>query len=120
MTLEGLENITIIGHRNPVVKCNDVGAIRFISCKNVTIEGIQWEGCGSMDYSEIEFYNLSDVCFKSCSFHNSNGRSVLFSKVFGYVQIISCNFTHNNEYRRHGAAIYTIHQILAVTVNTSY
>jgi len=38
MALEGLENIVIIGDSNPVVKCNDVGAVKFISCKNIPIE----------------------------------------------------------------------------------
>ena len=53
VTIEGLENIMIIGHRNAVVKCNDVGAVKFISCKNVTIKGIKWEGCGSKNYQEL-------------------------------------------------------------------
>ncbi|XP_065894207.1 metabotropic glutamate receptor-like protein P [Dysidea avara] len=102
--LEGLENIMIIGHRNPVVKCNDVGAVKFISCKNITIEGIQWEECGS-DYPGIEFYNSSNVSFARCSFQNSKGKSVLLSEVSGNVHINNCNFTHNNEYSGHGAAI---------------
>ena len=105
VTLEGLENIMIIGHRNPVVQCNDV-AVKFISCKNVTIEGIQWEGCGSKDYPGIEFYNSSNVSFERCSFHNSKGKSVLFSEVSGAVNISNCNFTHNNEYRGYRAAIH--------------
>ena len=106
VTLEGLENIMIIGHRNPVVKCNDVGAVKFISCKNITIEGIQWQGCGSKDYPGVEFYNSSNVSFERCSFHNSNGRSVLLSEVSGNVYINNCNFTHKNEYSGHGAAIH--------------
>jgi len=40
LSLEGLKNITIKGHNNPVVKCNDVGVVKFILCKNITIEGI--------------------------------------------------------------------------------
>ena len=103
--LENLENITIIGHRNPVVKCNDVGAVKFISCKNVTIEGIQWEGCGSKNYPGIEFFCSYDVSFKSCSFYNSK-RSILFSDVSGDVLINCCNFTQTNEYCGHGAAIH--------------
>ena len=106
VTLEGLENIMIIGHRNPVVKCNDVGAVKFISCKNVTIEGIQWEGCGSKDHPGIEFYNSSNVSIERCSFHNSKGKSVLFSEVYGDVNISNRNFTNKNEYRDHRAAIH--------------
>ena len=63
-TLEGLENITIIGHKNPVVYCNNTGAIKFISCKNVTIEGIWWKHCGSILYPAIEFYNSSTLSFE--------------------------------------------------------
>ena len=104
VTLEGLENIMIIGHRNPVVKCNDVGAVKFISCKNITIEGIQWEGCGSKDYPGIEFYNSSsNVSFERCSFNNS---TVLLSEVSGNVYINNCNFTHKYEYSGYGAAIH--------------
>ena len=106
VTLKGLENIMIIGHRNPVVKCNGVGAVMFISCKNITIEGIQWEGCGSKDYPGVEFYNSSIVSFERCSFHNSKGRSVLLSQVSGNVYINNCNFTHKIEYSGHGAAVH--------------
>ncbi|XP_065895736.1 uncharacterized protein [Dysidea avara] len=117
VTLETFENIMIIGHRNPVVKCYDVGAIKFISCKNVTIEGIQWEGCGSNDYPGIEFYNSSNVFFQRCSFHNSKGRSVLLSKVTGKVYVKYCNFTHKNEYRGHGAAIHYLPNTNSSTEN---
>ena len=34
VTIEGFENITIIGYGNPAVKCNDVGAVKFISCNH--------------------------------------------------------------------------------------
>ena len=105
MTFKNLENITIIGHRNLVVTCNDVGTIKFMACKNVTIKDLQWEGCGSDDYSGIEFYNSSDVSFERCSFHISKGRSILLSKVFGDVHISHCNFTHS-KYSGHGAAIH--------------
>ena len=108
VTLEGRENIMIIGHRNPVVKCNDVGAVKFISCKNITIEGIQWEGCGSKDYPGIEFYNSSNVSFKRSSFHNSKRRSVLLSEMSGNVHIDNCNFTHKSKYSGHGAAIHYV------------
>jgi len=106
ITLVGLENVTIIGHRNPVVNCNNIGAIKFISCKNIIIEGIQWENCGSIIYPGITFYNSSNILFESCSFSNSEGRSVLLSEVLGYVYINNCNFTHKVEYKGHGAAIH--------------
>ena len=114
MKIEGVENITIIGCRNPVLNCNDVGAINFISCKNVRIEGIQWEGCGSMDFPGIEFYNSSDASFDRCTFHVFRGTSTPFSEVSEDVHVSSCNFTPTNEYTGHGAAMS---QILAVMTN---
>ena len=107
VTIEGVENITIIGHRNPAVKCNDFGAIKFISCKNVSIEGIQWKECGSIDNPGIEFYNSSDVSFEKCSFYSSKGTSVLMSEMCGNVYIIKCNFTHSNS-TGNGSAVYYI------------
>jgi len=61
--LKGLKNITIKGHRNPVVKCKDVAAVKFILCKNITIEGIQWEGCGSKDYPGIGILQFIQCLF---------------------------------------------------------
>jgi len=104
--LEGLENITIKGHRDPVVNCNDVGSIKFTSCKNVHFEGIQWERCGYKNYQGIGFYNSSNISFERCSFHNSKRRSISFSEVSGNVYINSCNFMHKNNYTGHGSAIY--------------
>ena len=82
-----------------------VGAVKLTSCKNVTIEGIRWEGCGSKDYG-IEFYISSNVSFERCSFHNSKGRSVLLSEVPGDVWINNCSCMQKNEYSGHGAAIH--------------
>ena len=40
--LTNLTNITIIGHNNPTIDCNNNGGLHFISCSNVTIKGINW------------------------------------------------------------------------------
>ena len=103
ITLEGLENVTIMGHRNPVVNCSYVGAVKLISCKNMIIKGIRWENCGSIIHPALAFYNSSNVSFDSCSFHNS---TILLSEMRGYVHINNCTFTHKIEYRGHGAAIH--------------
>ena len=107
-TLEGLENITIIGQRNPVVFCNNTGAIKFISCKAVIIEGVRWEHCGSIPYPAIEFYNSSTLSFERCAFYNSIGQSILFLEVSGNVSISKCDFMHGNQegFGGHGTAIY--------------
>jgi len=105
VTLEGLDNVTIIGHRDPVVKCNDVGAVKFISCKNVTIDSIWWEGCGSKYYPGIEFYNTSNISFQRCSFHRFKSRGISISEMYGNVHINNCIFTHI-EYTNHGTVIH--------------
>ena len=43
ISLVDLENITIIGHDNPTVNCNNTGGIHFDHCRNCTITGITWE-----------------------------------------------------------------------------
>ena len=80
VAIEGLENITISGHGNPVVKCNDAGAVKFISCKNVT-----WKGCGFVDYPGIEFYNSSNFFFKSA--HSITPKAKVFLNVVNYIRI---------------------------------
>ena len=38
-----LKNIAIIGYNNPTVQCGYSGGLHFVSCHNVTIEGITWD-----------------------------------------------------------------------------
>ena len=108
VTLEGLDNITIIiGHINSTtVQCNDIGAVKFVDCNNVTMKGINWERCGSKKKPAIGVYNSSGVVFENCSLLNSTGQAVVLSNISGIVCIKNCHFTHNNEHRDHGAAIY--------------
>ena len=40
--LTHLKNIAIIGYNNPTVQCGYSGGLHFVSCDNVTIEGIIW------------------------------------------------------------------------------
>ena len=42
---EQVNNVTIIGQGNPTVNCNDIGSMKFVSCNNVTIEGVSWRFC---------------------------------------------------------------------------
>ena len=106
VNLENIENITIIGHRNPTVKCNGVGSVRFVSCNNVTIEGINWESCGSKNMSGIRIDNSSHIKIQDCLFHNSTGQAVALMNALGHVYINNCQFAHNNHYRGHGTAVY--------------
>ena len=45
MQLMNANNISIIGHNNPTVDCNNSGALNFMSCHNITIKGINWWSC---------------------------------------------------------------------------
>ena len=40
ISLEDLENITVIGHDNPMVNCDNAGGLHFDHCNNCTIIGI--------------------------------------------------------------------------------
>ena len=109
VTLEGLNNITIIGQGNPTVNCNDIGSVKFVACNNVTIEGVIWERCGSTKlsaYPGVKFYNSSNIFIKDSSFYNSTGQAVVLSNMSGNVYINNCQFTHNKYHKGHGAAIY--------------
>jgi len=107
--LNDTENVTIIGHENPTVNCNGIGALKFVSCDNISIEGINWENCGSNSETEtvsaIEFYNSSKITVQNCSFQQSRCQAITLSKVSGNVHINNCQFTNNSNYRGHGAAI---------------
>ena len=108
ISLENLENVSIIGHKTPTVNCNGIGAIRFSYCNNVTIKDVNWENCGSSNessYPGLSFYKSSNVTIQNCVFYSSMGQALLFSKTPGNVFINNCEFTHNNYHRGHGAAV---------------
>ena len=110
ISLDDLDNISIVGHNNPTVHCNNNGGILFTSCYNCTIEGITWERCGAITdnenvYPVLQFYNSSSVNIKKCSF-NSTGQALVLSALSGDVHINYCNFLYNTQYRGHGAAIH--------------
>ena len=111
--LVDLANITITGHNNPTVNCNDFGGLHFISCYNCTIEGIIWESCGDRNinndgnvYPVLQLFNSSDTIFKNCSFQHSIGQAIVLSEMSGGVNINYCNFSFNKQFEGHGTAIH--------------
>ena len=111
--LVDLANITITGHNNPIVNCNDSGGLHFISCYNCTIEGIIWESCGARNinndgnvYPFLQLFNSSNTTFKNCSFQHSIGQAVVMSEMSGSVNINHCNFSFNKQFEGHGTAIH--------------
>ena len=123
-----IENVTIIGHNNPTVNCKDFGRIHLNICNNCIIQGITWDGCGSVDIDDhtepvLKLSNSSNITINNCSFQYSKGRAVSLSEMSGDVNIDHCNFVHNNHYRGHGAAIHysssnvtNCHQLAVFTI----
>jgi len=93
VSLQNVENVSIIGHGNPTVNCNGIGALRLVSCYNVSIESINWEECGLSNegpiFPAIEFYNSSKITVQNCSFQQSRSQAINLSKVSGNVYINS-------------------------------
>ena len=108
--LMNINNITIVGHNNPAVKCNNTGALNFTSSHDITMQGMKWEECGN-NYSytspSLSMYDCSGVNIINCSFNSNTTQSILLNDVSGIVTINNCHFMANNSiYDGHGAAIY--------------
>ena len=109
--VSNLENVSIIGHNNPTVNCKNVGGVHFTFCHNYIVQGITWNECGTEDISNYTEPGLAlsystNITIKSCFFQYAKGQAVLLSAVSGNVNISHCSFTHNRQYRGHGAAIH--------------
>ena len=106
ISLSGLYNITVSGHNNPTITCMNGGGLRFDSCHNCTIEGINWKGCGTNSSAVLTFYNSSNVTIRNCVFQQSLGQAIVLSEVSGDVNIRHCTFMNNSQHKGHGAAIH--------------
>ena len=111
--LQGLQNISIVGHNNPVVNCDNAGGIDFESCHNCTIIGITWEKCGTKEgrMPAIKLGHSSDVSIQNCAFRHSAAQALALTGVSGNVTIYGCRFVLNNHYEDHGAAIHYVSKI---------
>ena len=109
-------NYTLIGHNNPTVICVKNSHLILRSSYNVTIEGINWVGCGGnfFDLQPAIFIALIrngfTITIQKCSFKNSRGSAIEYdirtSNTAGDIIINHCNFTNNNYFKGHGAAIF--------------
>ena len=109
--LPDLENVSIIGHNNPTVNCKTVGGVHFNCCHNCIIQGITWNECGTKVINNntepgLALSYSTNIIINNCLFQHSKGQAVLLSAVSGNVSIVNCRFTHNSQYRGHGAAIH--------------
>ena len=94
-----IENVSIIGHNNPTVNCQNVGGIHFNFCRNCIIQGIIWDGCGAENINTkvkpvLKFSYSSNITIQNCSFQHSTGQAVVLSEVLGDVNINHCNFAY--------------------------
>ena len=103
-----LENVSIIGHNNPTVKCR---GIHFNFCHNCNVQSIVWEGCGTKNFDTnvepiLKLSYSSNITIHNCTFQHSVGQAVVLSEVSGDVNINHCQFVYNSHYRGHGAAVH--------------
>ena len=113
IVLEDLSNISIIGYNNIAVICDHTGGLYLSRCNNTIIEGITWIGCGYYDSSQLKstpVLYLRDFKFviQKCAFQYSLGKAISLYHIQHDVYINHCNFTNNNFYNLHGAAIYCL------------
>ena len=105
-----LQNVTVIGHKNPTVNYKTEG-IHFTLCHNCIIQGITWDRCGNeitYKFTEpgIKLSYCSKVTIRNCCFQHSIGQVLVLSEMSGDVNINNCSFVNNSHYRGHGAAIH--------------
>ena len=108
-------NISITGHNNPTVICDNHGGLMLYDSSNITIEGITFIGCGAVDgvydmmhihISVLEFSGCNNVRIQKCSFQYSMGQVVHMANVSRYVNFNNCKFVGQIPYRGRGAAIH--------------
>ena len=85
ISLVNLANITITGHNNPTVKCNNSGGLHFMSCYDCTVEGITWERCGARNSSDhddenvypvIHLFNSSNLTIRNVHFSTQEDKQL--------------------------------------------
>ena len=100
ISIENVDNILIRSQTNATISCADSALLRFVSTSNITIEGINWQGC-----EELQFYNSSNVTVRDCNFHNSTKQALVMLESSGDVYIKDCYFTQSNSFGQ-GSAIH--------------
>ena len=127
--LEDVENISIIGHNNPTIRCSNTGRLHFISCHHCNLVGITWNECGAKQNVSgnaspgLKFETSSSITIQNCTFQHSAGQAIVLSEISGDVNINHCKFD-NSQYKSHGAAIFytsnEIHSQLAFVISNCY
>ena len=100
ISLTKLYNVSIIGSKNHSITCYNNTGLQVKQCNNITIEGLNWIGCGADTTPVINILNSSDVTLQKCLFQKSKGQTVVMFELSGYMKINQCQFTKNTEYIR--------------------
>ena len=108
ISLTKLYNVSIIGSKNHNITCvnNYNAGLQVKHCSNITIEGLNWVGCGADTTPVIHISNSSNVTLQNCLFQQSKGQAVVIFESLGHMNFNHCKFINNTEYSGHGAAIH--------------
>ena len=101
ITVENIDNFVMKSYADNTVHFTNTVNIRFVSCRNLTIEGISWRHIGG-----LQFHNSSNITIQSCYFHNSTRQAIQITGMQGDVKIKDCQFKHNVQYSGNGSAIH--------------
>ena len=114
LTVSGVKGLTIRGDGNTasLIKCNhavnmEYGLVfQFVS--NLTISNVNFEGCGTLQYSttirnyaSVKYYsavyiiNSTDIQFSHTNFHRNIGRGISLHDVDGVVKVSNSDFKEN-------------------------
>ena len=102
VNLSYLNAITIRGHGNTIVMCNNTGGVSCNNCSDVVIEGITWDQCGDPKrrnlYGGINFQMISNLVVQNCTFQHSKVRALSLFTLSGFVYILNSYFVSNANY----------------------
>ena len=105
--LGSLNNITIRGHGNTIVKCDNIGGLSCNGCSNVVIEGITWDQCGDPNqqnpaypnaFGGLNFTNVTNLSINNCTLQNSRVRALSLYLIAGFINIRNTHFINNSNY----------------------
>ena len=108
INLEMLDNISFIGFNNATI----TGELEFMSCRNLEIKDLTWvqpSRNNSKRNSKLTFSHVHNTTVSNCSFQELIGQVISLSHVSGYIDIIHCNFMHNEDGKSEQANDTLIH-----------
>ena len=108
INLKMLDNISLIGFNNAAI----TGELNFMLCRNLKIKDLTWvqpSGRNSKKNPKLTLSHVYNIMVSNCSFQKLIGRVILLSHVLGYIDIIHCNFTHNEDGKSEQANDTLIH-----------